>query len=56
MSIEKTALSDGFFIILAMAYFPEVKNPSIIGAGGLNFCVRDGNRCGPSARITKAIQ
>ena len=27
--------------------------PSTIGAGGLNFCVRDGNRCDPSAMATK---
>ncbi len=26
--------------------------PSTIGAGGLNYCVRNGNRCGPSAFTT----
>jgi hypothetical protein len=26
---------------------------STIGAGGLNFCVRDGNRCSPSAIATE---
>ena len=29
-----------------MAYFPISR---IIGADGLNFCVRNGNRCGPIA-------
>ena len=28
---------------------------STIGAGGLNCCVRDGNRCPPAAVITKTI-
>lgn len=32
----------------AMTYFPVI---SIIGAGGLNFRVRNGNGCGPSAKI-----
>jgi hypothetical protein len=28
-------------------------SPSTIGAGGLNLCVRDGNRCFPSAMATE---
>lgn len=28
---------------------------STIGAGGLNFCVRNGNRCGPTAIVTGKI-
>lgn len=31
------------------------KNCSTIGAGGLNYCVRDGNRCDPSAITTGKI-
>ena len=31
---------------------PGALAPSTIGAGGLNFCVRNGNRCGPSAIFT----
>ena len=31
--------------------------PSTIGAGGLNYCVRNGNRCDPSAIATgKSVQ
>jgi hypothetical protein len=30
-------------------------SPSTIGAGGLNFRVRDGNGCGPSALVTGNI-
>ena len=39
--------------ILAMTYSPTKRIRSTIGAGGLNFCVRDGNRCDPSAIITR---
>ena len=31
--------------------FPHGRPCSIIGAGGLNFCVRNGNRCFPSAMV-----
>ena len=39
--------------ILAMTYSPTKRIRSTIGAGGLNFCVRDGNRCDPSAITTR---
>ncbi len=39
--------------ILAMTYSPTKRIRSTIGAGGLNFCVRDGYRCDPSAIITR---
>lgn len=32
---------------------PGPCGPSTIGAGGLNYCVRYGNRCGPSAIVTR---
>ena len=38
-----------------MTYSPKKKHLSTIGAGGLNFCVRDGNRWDPSAIITGII-
>ena len=31
---------------------PGTGVPSTIGVGELNFCVRDGNRCGLSAKTT----
>ena len=34
---------------------PTFPLSSIIGAARLNFCVRDGNRCGPCARITRTL-
>ena len=39
--------------ILAMTYSPTKRIRSTIGAGGLNFCVRNGYRCDPSAIITR---
>ena len=32
--------------------FPGRLQPGMLGTRELNFCVRDGNRCGPSALIT----
>ena len=32
--------------------FPQPRGCSIIGPGGLNFRVRDGNGCGPSGMVT----
>ena len=37
------------------ATFPELDDSSIIAAGRLNFCVRDGNRCDPSAKATRTL-
>ena len=39
-------------IVLAAAYFCYL---AIIGADGLNCCVRDGNRCDPIAQATKTL-
>ena len=36
-----------------MTYSPTKRIRSTIGAGGLNYCVRNGNRCDPSAIITR---
>ena len=36
-----------------MTYSPTKRIRSTIGAGGLNFCVRNGYRCDPSAIITR---
>ena len=36
-----------------MTYSPTKRICSTIGAGGLNFCVRNGYRCDPSAIITR---
>ena len=36
--------------------FPGSCPPSIIGAGELNYCVRDGNRCGLSAIATGMVE
>ena len=42
-------------LILAMTYLSSKRIASIFGAEGLNFCVRDGNRCDPFASITRNI-
>ena len=34
---------------------PGRHHPSTISAGGLNFCVRYGNRCSPSAIVTESF-
>ena len=47
--IKKDMLSHVFFIIRHRATFPH---RSIIAAAGLNFGVRDGNRCIPCAKST----
>ena len=39
--------------ILAMTYLPSKRPASIVGAEGLNFCVRDGYRCDPFAIVTR---
>ena len=39
-------------IVLAATYF---RVAAIIGTTGLNFCVRDGNRCDPSVTTTKTM-
>ena len=41
--------------IPAMTYSPTKRICSTIGAGGLNFCVRNGNRCDPSAITTRNL-
>ncbi len=35
--------------------FTQTRVGAIIGAGGLNFCVRDGNKCTPTAKATKIL-
>ena len=42
-------------LIPAMTYLFSKRIASIFGAEGLNFCVRDGNRCDPFASITRNI-
>jgi hypothetical protein len=39
-------------LIRRLPTFPGPHGPSIIGHGGLNFRVRDGNGCGPSGNAT----
>ncbi len=54
---KKAALGrpqDGFSVYtLATTYSSAENDRSTIGATRLNFCVRDGNRCGPRARFTR---
>ena len=40
----------------ASAYFPTEMHRSIIGADGLNDCVRNENRCDPVARDTQIAE
>ena len=42
-----------YLLIPAMSYSPKKITLSTISAGGLNFCVRHGYRCDPSAIITE---
>ena len=50
---KKSPVFWGFFVggKKATAYSPG-SYPSTIGAGRLNFSVRDGKRCGPAATVT----
>jgi hypothetical protein len=41
-----------FFVTRQRPTFPLPHSSSIIGLGGLNFRVRDGNGCGPSGKAT----
>ena len=54
---EKKALlrkiGEGLQKIRQRPTLPHSYPCSTIGAGGLNFCVRDGNRCYPSAIATE---
>ncbi len=36
--------------------FPGRLQPGILGTGELNFCVRDGNRCGLSVKLTGMVE
>ena len=45
--------SPKIFFIRQRPTFPGPRNPSIIGPGGLNFRVRDGNGCCPSGITTE---
>ena len=45
----------GFFVTRQRPTFPLPHSSSIIGLGGLNFRVRDGNGCGPSGKATGNI-
>ena len=42
------------FVYFGTVLFSQGYNPSIVTAARLNFCVRDGNRCFPSAMGTDA--
>ena len=50
---KKPPFEGRFLQNMATTYFHNPK-VTIIGAEGLNCCVRDGNRCGPFARVTKS--
>ena len=52
-TIQHIKHKKGIEKILAMTYSPTKRIRSTIGAGGLNFCVRNGYRCDPSAIITR---
>ena len=42
-----------FCLALAVTYFPKASRPSIIGSVGLNYGVRNGNRCDPNDLATR---
>ena len=52
---QKAPLLEGLFgrIILATTYFPGALRPSIVGPGGLNYRVRNGNGWTPTGKITR---
>ena len=41
--------------VLAPTYSCSHLRTTTIGAGGLNCCVRDGNRCDPAAKGTRTL-
>jgi len=54
MKTTSHAFASKSFLSRPWPIFPGTDVPSIFGAGGLNYCVRDGNRCDPTARRTEA--
>jgi len=53
MKTTSHAFASKSFLSRPWPIFPGTDVPSIFGAGGLNYCVRDGNRCDPTARRTE---
>ena len=49
---KNTLIKECFFVNRQRPIFPGSFPPSIFSAKGLNFCVRDGNRCDPFAIVT----
>ena len=54
---KSPSLAKGAFvkIILATTYFPGALRPSIVGPGGLNYRVRNGNGWTPTGKITRKL-
>ena len=56
MKSPSTFTREGTYIIRQQSIFPGRCQPSIVDASELNFCVRNGNRCGLTAITTGMVE
>ena len=56
MTKPRRSMSDGAVLIKEAATYSPALHCSTIGAGGLNFSVRDGKRWDPAAKTTRISQ
>ena len=56
MKSPSAFIREGTYIIRQQSIFPGRYQPSIFDASELNFCVRNGNRCGLTAITTGMVE
>ena len=56
MKSPSAFVREGTYIIRQQSIFPGRRQPSIVDASELNFCVRNGNRCGLTAITTGMVE
>ena len=56
MKSPSAFIREGTYIIRQQSIFPGRCQPSIVDASELNFCVRNGNRCGLTAITTGMVE
>ena len=56
MKSPSAFIREGTYIIRQQSIFPGRYQPSIVDASELNFCVRNGNRCGLTAITTGMVE
>ena len=56
MKSPSAFIREGTYIIRQQSIFPGRYQPSLVDASELNFCVRNGNRCGLTAITTGMVE